>query len=76
VIVVAGFLPGTGAVPERAEVLVVHGLDDTVVDPFHGELVARRCRRHGCQVTELHHPGGHHWDDEVTRGVLAWLQGG
>lgn len=75
VVVVAGFLPGTGVtLPERTPVLVVHGLDDDVVDPFHGELIARRLRRQGCDVTEASHPGGHVWTDEVTARVRAWLR--
>ena len=73
VAVVSGFLPGDAVVPEGAAVLVVHGRDDTVVDPFHGELVARRCRRHGCVVDEQHHDGGHTWDDAVTALVARWL---
>ena len=74
VVVVAGFLPGDGGVPNDCDVLVVHGDADDVVDPFHGDLVARRCKRHGCAVTEVRHPGGHVWDDAVTSIVADWLQ--
>jgi predicted esterase len=74
VIVVAGFLAGDTAVPAGADVLVVHGDADEVVDPFHGDLVARRCRRNGCDVTEFHHGGGHVWDDAVTAAVAGWLR--
>jgi len=74
VIVVAGFLAGDAAVPSGADVFVAHGDTDEVVDPFHGDLVARRCRRNGCDVTEFHHGGGHVWDDEVTAAVADWLR--
>lgn len=74
VAVVAGFSPGDGSVaPPGSDVLVVHGDADEVVDPFHGELVARRCRRNGCTVEELRHPGAHHWDARVSAMVRTWL---
>lgn len=73
VAVVSGFLPGDAALPVGAAVLVVHGRADDVVDPFHGELVARRCRRNGCAVDEVLHDGGHAWDGAVTDAVARWL---
>ncbi|MEZ5233016.1 MAG: alpha/beta hydrolase [Acidimicrobiia bacterium] len=74
-VVVGGFLPGSAAVPSApAQVLVVHGDDDTVVDPFHAELVVRRCRRNGCTVSLQHHDGGHEWGAAVTAAVLDWLR--
>lgn len=72
---VSAFLPGDAVVlPAGTEVLVVHGAQDEVVDPFHGELVARRFRRQDCNVTEAHHDGGHVWDDDVAGAVRAWLR--
>ncbi len=75
VAVVAAFLPGDAvSLPAGTEVLVVHGMHDEVVDPFHGELLARRLRRQDCMVTEVHHDGGHVWDATVTNAVAAWLR--
>jgi len=75
VVVVAGFLPGAPVtLPAGTAVLVVHGRLDDVVDPFHGELVARRLRRQDCAVDEVLHDGGHVWDDTVTAAVRQWLQ--
>ena len=72
--VVSAFLPGDAvALPAGTAILVVHGTKDEVVDPFHSELVARRLRRQDCNVTQVHHDGGHVWDDSVADTVRAWL---
>ena len=78
-VVVAGFLPGevelTHLPPaSNAHALVVLGDADEVVDPFHGELVARRLGRCGWTVTQWHHPGGHQWHEAITAEVLGWLR--
>ncbi|MFN0027405.1 MAG: alpha/beta hydrolase [Acidimicrobiales bacterium] len=78
VVLVAGFVPeplDVPAAPESADLrmLVISGDDDSVVDPFHGELLARRFRRRGWTVAERNHPGGHQWDDVVTDLVSGWL---
>lgn len=75
VAVVSAFLPGDAvALPAGTAVLVVHGDGDEVVDPFHGDLVARRLRRQDCNVTEVRHDGGHVWDDAVAEAVRGWLR--
>lgn len=78
VVVVAGFLPEPLDVPSAPEtadlrLLVITGEHDTVVDPFHGELLARRFRRRGWDVDECSHPGGHQWDGAVTDLASVWL---
>ncbi len=78
VVVVAGFLPqplDVPAAPPGADLamLVITGALDAVVDPFHGELLARRFRRRGWDVAEASHPGGHQWDGAVTDIAAAWL---
>ena len=78
VVLVAGFLPGPLEVPAASaaddlRMLVITGEQDTVVDPFHGELLARRFRRQGWAVVEASHPGGHWWDDAVTDLAATWL---
>ncbi len=78
-VVVAGFLPGEVALTHlppasNAHALVVLGDADEVVDPFHGELLARRLSRSGWTVTQWHHPSGHQWHETVTAEVLGWLR--
>ncbi len=77
-VVVAGFLPeplDVAMAPADSDlrVLVISGEQDTVVDPFHGALLARRFRRRGWTVDEHSHPGGHQWNGAVTDLAAAWL---
>lgn len=74
-ICVGGFLPpGIEPGPTTTPLLLIHGADDEIVDPFYAETTARRAQKLGCEVDFHEVPGGHEWTTDATMLIVQWLR--
>ena len=69
--------PARRAAEIQAPVLLIHGAEDTIVDPKQSRLMAKALKAAGrrCEHVELKGEGHRNWSDETWKKVLTEMTG-